>query len=180
MGLSSWLVEFPPRWAWHRARLRGPLYRRAFQAFGDGSVIVRPLILRGTARISIGRNCAFYAGAWLGCEAQGGPIEIGDDNYFGHRVHLHAGAPITIGNACVLADDVYIGTADHDRDDRGLSRATAPVRIGDRVFLGQRSIVLGGVTIGDGATVGAQAVVTKNVPAGAVVAGVPARQIGTS
>lgn len=179
MSWAGRLVELPPRLAWRRARLANALYRRAFGAFGSGSVIVRPQILRGTERIFIGENCAFYSGAWLACEADGGPIEIGDDNYFGQRTHLHAGAPITIGSGCVFVDEVYVGTADHDRSVRSVSHPTSPVKIGDRVFLGQRAVVLGGVTIGDGATVGAHAVVTHDVPAGAVVAGVPARQVGT-
>jgi acetyltransferase-like isoleucine patch superfamily enzyme len=178
MNWAGRLVEMPPRLAWRRARLANALYRRAFGAYGTGTVIVRPQILRGVKRIFIGADCAFYPGAWLACEHGGGPIEVGDENYFGHRNHLHAGAPITIGNGCVFADDVYIGTADHGREDRGTSHPTAPVRIGNGVFLGQRSVILGGVTIGDRATVGAHAVVTHDVPAGAVVAGVPARQIG--
>jgi acetyltransferase-like isoleucine patch superfamily enzyme len=52
------------------------------------------------------------------------------------------------------------------------------VVIGDRVWLGTRAVVLKGVTIGDGAVVAAGAVVTRDVPAGAVVAGVPARVVG--
>ncbi|MDK7243585.1 DapH/DapD/GlmU-related protein, partial [Neisseria subflava] len=50
-----------------------------------------------------------------------------------------------------------------------------PIVIGRDVFVGQYAIVLGGVTIGDGSVVGAGSVVTKDVPAGAIVAGVPAK-----
>jgi acetyltransferase-like isoleucine patch superfamily enzyme len=178
MSLAQRLVESPPSIAWHRARLMSPLYRRAFAAFGSGTVMVRPAILRGVDRISVGNDCAFYTGAWLACEDGAGPIRIGDRNYFGQRTHLHAGAPIVVGDDCVFVDDVYIGSADHDRFDRSRSVTTSPVRIGSRVFLGQRVTVLGGVTIGDGATVGANAVVTRDVPAGGVVAGVPARSLG--
>nr|WP_281368092.1 DapH/DapD/GlmU-related protein [Helcobacillus massiliensis] len=78
----------------------------------------------------------------------------------------------------MFADGVFINSGDHDRRDRSQVRPTGPITIGDGVFLGQRVIVLGGVTIGAGATVGAGAVVTRDVPAGAVVAGVPARPIG--
>jgi acetyltransferase-like isoleucine patch superfamily enzyme len=178
VNLASRLVKLPPGLAWHRARLATPLYRRAFATFGAGSVIVRPQVLRGTQRIFVGERCAFYPGAWLACEDGGGPLRIGGDNYFGHRTHLHAADPLTIGDGCVFADDVYIGTTDHDRDVRSRSHGSGPVTIGDRVFLGQRVTVLGGVTIGDGATVGAHSVVTKDVRPGAVVAGVPAREIG--
>jgi acetyltransferase-like isoleucine patch superfamily enzyme len=54
----------------------------------------------------------------------------------------------------------------------------APVDIGDDVWIGRGALVLPGVTIGDGAVVAAGAVVTKDVPAGSVVAGVPAKVVG--
>jgi acetyltransferase-like isoleucine patch superfamily enzyme len=54
------------------------------------------------------------------------------------------------------------------------------IEIGNEVWLGRGVTVLSGVKIGDGATVGANAVVTRDVPAGAIVAGVPARPIGTA
>ncbi|MCS6711628.1 hypothetical protein JSY14_06145 [Brachybacterium sp. EF45031] len=82
-----------------------------------------------------------------------------------------------IGTDCVLADGVFIASTDHDRENRHAVHGTGPIMIGDRVFIGQRAIVLGGVTIGDGATIAAGAVVTRDVPAGAVVAGVPARPL---
>jgi acetyltransferase-like isoleucine patch superfamily enzyme len=171
-------IELPPALAWHRARLASPVYRRAFGQFGTHTVLVRPSILRGTERIFVGDRCAFYPGAWLATERGEGPIQIGSHNYFGHRTHLHAGEKLSIGDGCVFADDVFVATTDHQREDRGASAPTAPTHIGNRVFLGQRVTVLGGVTIGDGATVGAHSVVTKDVRPGAVVAGVPAREIG--
>ena len=62
----------------------------------------------------------------------------------------------------------------HQRDDGG---KTAPIHIGDDVWLATRAIVLRGVTIGDGAVVAAGAVVTRDVPERTLVAGVPARRI---
>ncbi|MCL2541999.1 MAG: hypothetical protein FWE71_05990 [Nocardioidaceae bacterium] len=178
MSIARRLVEAPPRWRWHTSRLVTPVRRRAFGSYGAGTVIVRPLILRGTDRIHLGARIAVYDGAWLACEDAEGPITVGDDTYLGHRVHLHAGAPLRVGARCVLADDVLVSTTAHHRDDRSASGPTAPTTIGDDVFVGQRATVLGGVHIGAGATVGAGAVVTRDVPAGATVAGVPAQVVG--
>lgn len=176
MDLMSRLVESPRSLRWHRARIvSATLYPRAFASFGRASVMVQPQRLQGIERIHVGDRCAIYEGAWLACEAHGGPITIGHDSYLGQGVHLHAIDPITIGPGCMLADGVYIGSADHGRHDRSSSHGTGPVHVGSNVFLGQRSVILGGVTIGDGATVGAHAVVTRDVPPGAVVGGVPAR-----
>ncbi len=77
----------------------------------------------------------------------------------------------------MLADNVMVSTTDHGRGDRHTVHGTGPICIGDNVFLGQNVVVLGGVTIGDGATVAAGAVVTRDVPAGATVAGIPAKAI---
>ena len=172
------LVEAVPGVRWQVGRLAtAALYRRVFGSLGPGTVIVRPLVLRGTAGIHIGARCAIYEGAWLACEPGGGPLRLGDDAYLGHDVHLHATDPIRIGHRVVLADGVFVGSTDHARQDRHASSGTGPVEIGDDVFIGQRAVVLGGVSIGPGATVGAGAVVTRDVPAGATVAGVPARVI---
>lgn len=179
MNLAKRLTEAPPSIRWHLGALRTKaLYRHAFGHLGTGSVIVSPRVLRGVENIYLGDGVAVYPGGWLQCEPGGGPLRVGDRTYLGHDVHLHAIDPVTIGADCVLADGVFIASTDHQPGDRSASAGTGPVTIGDRVFLGQRAIVLGGITIGDGATVGAGAVVTKDVPAGAVVAGVPARVIG--
>ena len=172
------LTESGPGLRWHLARPRTALlYRSAFAAIGPRTVIVGPRVLRGVDRISLGADCAVYPGVWLACEGDGSSITIGDGTYLGHDVHVHAIDAVRIGDGCVLADGAYVTTTDHDRVDRLATHGTGPVTIGHHVFIGQRAVVLGGVTIGDGATVGAQAVVTRDVPAGAVVGGVPARPI---
>lgn len=176
-SLAQRVVEARPAVQWHAARLWGPVYRKAFAAFGQGSVIVRPRILRGVDRIRIGDACAIYGGAWLQAEGAAAEVTLGDRVYLGHDVHVHAIDPVRIGNGCVLADRVFIASTDHARGDRHAAVGTGPIDIGDDVFLGQGVVVLGGVTIGAGATVGAGAVVTRSVPAGATVAGVPAREL---
>jgi acetyltransferase-like isoleucine patch superfamily enzyme len=138
-------------------------------------VLDRPRIVHGAERIRIGRGCVIARDAWLACEDHGGPIDIGDQVSFAPGVHLHAMDPITIGARCSFAESVYVGSAEHEPRDHSSIRGSGPVIIGEDCFIGLRAVILGGVTIGAGAVVGAHAVVTKDVPQGAVVSGVPAR-----
>lgn len=173
------LAESRPGLRWHAGRLTtGLVYRHAFGSIGVGTVIVRPHKLQGVERIHLGAGCSVFEGVWLATEPGGGELRIGDRTYVGHDVHLHALDPVTIGSDCVIADGVFVGSSDHDRDDRHQVHGSGAITIGDRVFLGQRSVVLGGVTIGDGATVGAHAVVTRDVAPGQTVVGIPARPVG--
>ena len=177
--LARRLAESRPGLRWKAGELVTKLvYRRAFGSIGAGTVVVRPHKLQGVERIHIGADCSIYEGAWLASEPGGGQLRIGDRTYLGHDVHLHALDPVTIGSDCVIADGVFVGSSDHDREDRHRVHGTGTIAIGNRVFLGQRCVVLGGVTIGDGATVGAHAVVTKDVAAGQTVVGIPARPVG--
>lgn len=87
-------------------------------------------------------------------------------------------APITIGDEVMLAPGVHLYTATHPMDHEtrasGLELAK-PITIGNRVWIGGRTVILPGVTIGDFAVIAAGSVVSRDVPAGAVVRGVPAR-----
>ena len=163
MNLARRLTEAGPGLRWHLARPRTAACSTAARSphIGAGTVIVAPRVLRGVDRISIGSDCAVYSGVWLACEeGRPDPSPSATAPTSGHAVHLHAIDPVTIGRGCVLADGVYVTTSDHDRADRLATHGTGPTTIGDDVFIGQRAVVLGGVTIGAGATVAAHAVVT--------------------
>lgn len=178
MKIATLLAESAPRVRWQVGRLwTNVVLKRAFAHIGDRSVIVSPHVLRGVDRIHMGDNCAIYEGAWLQCEGPSSRLTIGDNTYLGHGVHVHAVDPIIIGSGCFLTDGSLISSGRHANDDRHEVQGGGPIQLGDDVFVGERAMVLGGVTIGDGATIGANAVVTRDVAAGAVVAGVPARPI---
>lgn len=153
------------------------VYPSVFGAFGQGSVLDRPRIVLGADRIHIGSGCVIARDAWLACEGEGA-IVIGDKVSFAPGAHLHAMDPITIGARCSFAESVYVGSADHDARDHSSIRGSGAVVIGEDCFIGLRAVILGGVTVGPRAVIGAHAVVTRDVPADAVVSGVPAREHG--
>ena len=153
------------------------LYRRAFGAFGSGSVIVAPVRLRGVGRIRIGVGLAAFERCWLEAEDEA-TLVIGDRVYLGHGAHVHAVDDVRIGNGVMLADNVLINSGAHAADEFKTISGRGAIVIGDDVFIGQNAVILGGVTIGARAIIGAGAVVTRDVPAGATAVGVPARVIG--
>ncbi len=102
----------------------------------------------------------------------------------GKRVFINSGCcfqdqgGIEIGDDVLIGQQVVIATLNHDPDPakRGNMRP-APVKIGNRVWIGAHATLLPGVTVGEGAVIAAGAVVTKDVPANTVVAGIPAKPI---
>lgn len=112
-------------------------------------------------------------------------VDYGYNIHLGRGVFLNYGCilldvcPIRIGDLTQIGPAVQLLAADHPRDpavrDAGLENG-APIEIGRNVWIGGGAIVLPGVRVGDDAIVGAGAVVTRDVPAGATVVGNPARQ----
>lgn len=107
-----------------------------------------------------------------------GGVHIGEDSVIGFRSFLDGRAPLKIGSHVDMASEVMIYNSEHDLGSEDFHATTAPVLIGDYVFIGPRAIILPGVTIGRGAVIAASAVVTKDVPDFAIVGGVPAKVIG--
>ncbi len=104
-------------------------------------------------------------------------ITIGHDTIIGDHAFLDGRAPLTIGSHVGIASQVLIYNDEHDINSSDYGNSFGPVTIGDYVFIGPRVIILPGVSIGRGAVVGAGAIVTKDIPAGEIWAGVPAKKI---
>lgn len=105
-------------------------------------------------------------------------IEIGEDSHLGDNIFLDGRNKIKIGDHVDIASQVLIYNSEHDIESDDFHPITAPVTIDDYVFIGPRAIILPGVKISKGAIIAAGAVVTKDVPEYAIVAGVPAVKIG--
>lgn len=133
----------------------------------------------------------FYAGRGLRLESVDGQgqLHIGDDVAFSEYVHIGCSNKVQLGNGVLLGSKVLITDHAHgvfqqdgpvglnvNPGDRPIN-SKGPVIIGDRAWLGDGVCVLPNVRIGEGAIVGANAVVLTDIPAGTVWAGVPAKQV---
>lgn len=108
----------------------------------------------------------------------GGTLHIGSRTFVNYGTSIAAGESVTIGANCLIGTHVLIADNDFHRleaDRRNEAPDTDPVVLADNVWIGQRAMVLKGVTIGENSVVAAGSVVTKDVPANTVVGGVPAR-----
>jgi acetyltransferase-like isoleucine patch superfamily enzyme len=133
----------------------------------------------GTMRIGrwvwIGRNNA------LRCHE--GELIVGDHTIFGTDNTVNCYGSVYIGPECLFADSVYIVDFDHNYWDpvmsiRSQGIYTEPVRLEGNLWVGTKSTILRGVTVGEGAVIGAMSLVNRDVPPYAVVGGVPARVLG--
>lgn len=159
--------------------LRGGSLRVAMGAFGlsckDDVTVVR---VRPEGRLVADGVVAIQRGSRVVVDR--GTLKIGHLTNLNGFTRVLVNTGVTIGEGCTLAWGVQVLDSDFHAmvvDDEP-QPSVAPVAIGDRVWIGTGAVVLKGVTIGDGAVVAAGAIVTKDVPAGAIVGGSPARIIG--
>lgn len=168
--------------------------RRYLSHLGEGSTIGLGCQLQGggNKNIFIGDNTILVSHNILGCWTSHNGInydphiKIGDNTAIGEYTQISAAKEVRIGNGVLTGRFVYISDNNH-----GTSCLTdlkmqpskrdlyikGPVVIEDNVWIGDKASILSGVTIGKGAIVACNAVVTKDVPPYSVVAGVPAKVI---
>jgi acetyltransferase-like isoleucine patch superfamily enzyme len=133
--------------------------------------------ITGNGKLKIADNVAFTQNAVI--IVRDGHLTIGADAYVGGGTHIVSIDSISIGRNALIAEHVTIRDQDHDFTGplptalNGFK--TAPIVIGDNVWIGAKATIVKGVRIGNNAVIGANSVVTSNIPDDAVAAGVPAR-----
>lgn len=154
------------------------LRARNLASAGPGVFLQSGVVIRNPGRVELGAGVRIGRGTVLSAERADGRLRVGDDTWIDRGCHIDFSGDLEIGRGCTLSAEVRLYTHDHKRDPRSHPDPRR-LRIGDRVWIGTGASILQNVgEIGDGALVAAGAVVTRPVPAGALVGGNPARAIG--
>jgi len=162
------------------------LWRRYLTVAGWRWRTEGPIFFGKKLQIQIGRKgeVRFGRHSWIGdgtkIRCHEGTVEIGRKTVFGQECTISAFDHVRIGDECVIADRAMFIDFDHgvvevERPIRAQGIYTRPVVVGSNVWIGYGACILRGVEVGDNSIIGTNAVVTKDVPANAVVGGVPAR-----
>ena len=163
------------------------LVRTRVAGWGKKSRIQPPATLVGPGGMQVGDHVIIREYAWLntrGRRSDGRPsLVIGSGTYIGRFAHINAWQQVVLEDNVLIADRVYISDADHNFGDRdqpiilqgdGFKGA---ILLCSGCWIGVGAVILPGVTVGRNAIVGANAVVTKDVPDHTIVGGIPAVRI---
>ena len=149
------------------AYIRFPVEGNVLEALDDG-------------RLQVGDGTLLEPGCWLTIGEEG-RLVIGEGTFLNMGVMVAVMNEVTIGDHTMLANNCFVGDAAHRYDDPSIPitwqgfESKGPTRIGSNVWLGVGCVVTSGVSIGDRCVVGANSVVTSDLPAGVIAAGAPAR-----
>jgi acetyltransferase-like isoleucine patch superfamily enzyme len=168
----------------------GRRWRGACFALANPAAKIPAAIVGRGVRLNLTDGALLLAGPklalsdWSTIIAKRGELRLGENVFVGIGVVIVCREAITIGDDVLIAEYVSIRDQDHRYGGPAPTAIngfdTAPIVIGNNVWIGAKATITRGVIIGNNAVVGAGAVVTRDVSAGAVVAGVPARPIGTA
>lgn len=157
-----------------------------FKFFGNKSSIIFPLKINGFENISVGNNVNIAYKTWIAAIPHTGAkiceLVIGDGTCIGNFNHIYATNSIVIGKNVLTADKVYISDNLHGYEDITIPIMHQPIKqintviVGDGSWLGENVCVIG-AKIGKNCVIGANSVVTKDIPDYCVAVGAPARII---
>lgn len=169
------------------------ILKKSFAHFGKNSIIKPLLNTTNQDKISIGNNVNIGSFSWIAVSTHFGKgedtsknkirLKIGDNVDIGNNAFIVANNNVEIGDSVMTGPYVYISDHSHRYDDVTLDLRDQPlteggfVKIEENVFIGIKASIMANVTIGKHAVIGANAVVTKDVPPYTVVVGNPARAI---
>ncbi|MBA3328118.1 MAG: acyltransferase [Solirubrobacterales bacterium] len=163
---------------WNRARIHWHFLRR--EAFVRWPVHGNVLEALDEGRLQIGRHVLLEPGVWI--TAPGAArVRIGEGTFLNLGVMVAATDLVEIGANCMFANGCFVTDGNHRFDDSSLPvtwqgfTSKGPTRIGDNVWCGANVVVTSGVTIGERCVVGANSVVTQDIPAYSIAAGAPAK-----
>jgi acetyltransferase-like isoleucine patch superfamily enzyme len=170
------------RLPWNRARIHVEMARR--RAFCRWPIHGDVLEMFRDGRLEIGEHVLFEPGVWLTAQPPG-RIRIGAGSFLNLGVQVAAVELVEIGAYCMLANGCFVSDANHRFDDlerpvpwQGFT-SKGPTRIGDNVWCGANVVVTSGVTVGERCVIGANSVVTADLPPYSIAAGAPARVLRT-
>jgi acetyltransferase-like isoleucine patch superfamily enzyme len=135
-----------------------------------------------SGQLRLGRGTLLEPGCWITI-AEGARVTIGEGCFLNMGTMIAAQNEVTIGDHVMFANGCFVSDAAHayDRDDIPVTwqgfTSKGPTRIGSNCWFGVNCVVNTGVTIGDRCVIGANSVVTKDIPAGTIAAGAPAKVI---
>jgi acetyltransferase-like isoleucine patch superfamily enzyme len=175
---QKWLWYERNSLPWNRARIHWEFMRR--EAFVRWPVHGNVLEALTEGRLEVGAGVLFEPGVWITAPDQA-RVRIGAGSFLNLGVMVAAAELVEIGEHCMFANGCFVTDSSHRFDDpekpvtwQGFS-SKGPTRIADNVWCGANVVVTSGVTIGERCVIGANSVVTSDVPAFSIAAGAPAR-----
>jgi acetyltransferase-like isoleucine patch superfamily enzyme len=167
---------------WNRAAIHWEFMRRG--AFLRWPVQGNVLEALREGRLEIGEGALFEPGVWITAPGEA-RVHIGPGTFLNMGVMVAAAELVEIGAHCMLANGCFVSDASHRYDDPGLPvpwqgfTSRGPTRIGDNVWCGAHTVITTGVTVGERCVIGANSVVTRDLPPFSIAAGAPARVLRT-